>query len=73
MTARREIVREVIGSTSVEDPYRWLDDPSPESLAWGAAEDARTTRYLQEWPHYKAVREQMASAIDLYPAGDGCR
>jgi hypothetical protein len=48
------------------DPYGWLEDDTPEALAWGASEEALTRQYLQDWPHYQTVREQQSGTGFLY-------
>ena len=60
LQARREPVSLTVGATTIEDPYRWLEDDTPESLAWGEAQNALAVRYLEEWPHHAAVREMMS-------------
>jgi prolyl oligopeptidase len=64
--ARREAAQRTIGPVTYEDPYGWLEDDTPEALAWGASEDALTRRYLREWPHYQTIREQQAGTGFLY-------
>jgi prolyl oligopeptidase len=46
--------------TSVSDPYRWLeDDDSEETLAWVAAQNAVTFRYLEGLPQREPLRARL--------------
>ena len=42
---RTEMVEETVNGVTVHDPYRWMEQPSPEFGAWARAESthARTT------------------------------
>ena len=43
------------------DPFLWLEEDTPETLAWEAAEDAATSEYLDRWPHRDALRTLLAA------------
>ena len=53
-------VRPVTGTyqgSTVEDPYRWLEEgKAPEVRAWSKAQDGRTRRWLASLPDAAAVR-----------------
>ncbi len=50
MAPRLPII-EQIGGFSIEDPYRWLEDPAdPQTVAWSAAQDALTRPALDGLP-----------------------
>src|SRR6266852_5349592 len=53
---RRAVSRTVSGIT-FEDPYAWLEEDTPEVLAWQAEETARTVDDLSAWPHLDRLRE----------------
>ena len=44
--ARREQLIEAIDGIAYRDPYRWLEDDSPEAIAWQDAENQRAGEFL---------------------------
>lgn len=58
--------RVAIGSAS-EDEFVWLEDESPETLAWQEQQDAATLRVLDGWPH----REQLHALLESLPPSRG--
>jgi prolyl oligopeptidase len=53
---------------AVADPFAWLEDiHSPRSMAWVAAENARTAARLETDPRYEAFRRQ---ALAIFTAKD---
>lgn len=75
---RREPVTDTFHGTTVEDPYRWLENTgAPETRAWFAAQSAFTHGILDALPGRPALRERIASLAgadervkDLQWAGD---
>ncbi|MCL8000903.1 S9 family peptidase, partial [Brucella sp. 21LCYQ03] len=52
--------------TTVEDPYRWLeDDLSDKTKAWVAAENEVTNDYLSQIPFREAMRERLQKLWDF--------
>jgi prolyl oligopeptidase len=39
------------------DPYRWLEEPSAETVAWERRQDALAEAELRGWPGYERLRE----------------
>ncbi len=65
--ARREDVVDDYHGELVADPYRWLEDTdAAETLAWVAAENARTESFLASVPARAEIRERLAELWD-YP------
>ncbi len=63
---RLELVEDIAGTT-VADPYRWLEDPAdPRTVAWGAAQDALASAYLDALPGREHLRGRIT---DLLKAG----
>ena len=54
--------------TTVEDPYRWLEDPaSAETRGWAAAESDLARRYIHGRPAYAAIRARVATLAEGSP------
>jgi len=45
--------------TAADDPYRWLEESSPETVAWQERQNALAAERLAAWPG----RERLASAV----------
>src|ERR1043165_5529723 len=45
--------------TKVADPYRWLEDYSPQTKAWIEAEGKLTSDYLEKIPERGAIRNRL--------------
>ena len=45
--------------TAAEDPHHWLEDDSPEALAWQESQNALAEERLRSWPG----RAQLAAAV----------
>lgn len=68
--ARRSDVVDDYHGTSVEDPYRWLEDPtSAETRAFVAAQGELTRGYLDSLPERAALRTRMEELWDVPRAG----
>jgi len=58
-TAKTNVI-EVLNGTSVDDPYRWLeDDNAPETKAWVEAENKVTFAYLEKLPARQHLKERL--------------
>ena len=58
--APRQPISELIGGHRIEDPYRWLEDPSdPRTIAWSAAQDALARPILDAY----AGRTELAARL----------
>jgi prolyl oligopeptidase len=57
---RISAVTDVYHGTSVEDPYRWLENGSdPEVRAWATAQTARVRTYLDSLPYRSAIAARL--------------
>ncbi len=54
--ARREQLIEAIDGIAYRDPYRWLEDDSPEAIAWQDAENQRAREFLEQTPGFEPLR-----------------
>ena len=54
--ARREQLIEAIDGIAYCDPYRWLEDDSPEAIAWQDAENQRAREFLEQTPGFEPLR-----------------
>ena len=58
-TKKVEVVDDYFG-TKIADPYRWLeDDNSEETAAWVKAQNALTTRYLEQIPFRGEIKNRL--------------
>ena len=58
----------VVAGAAAADPFAWLEDiHSPRSLAWVAAENAKTSARLESDPRYQQFH---AEALTLLTASD---
>lgn len=58
-TQKGEVVDDYFGTT-VEDPYRWLeDDLSAETKAWVEAQNEVTENYLAQIPYRSAIQSRL--------------
>ena len=55
--------RETKFGVTVDDPFRWLEEDSPETRAWQDAENAATDAYLARTPH-AALRRRVATLLE---------
>lgn len=59
--ARREVVRDTYFGTTIEDPYRWMEDrQSEEFQSWIRAQAAYTRAYLDRLPERQAWLSRIA-------------
>ncbi len=66
--ARREVVRDTYFGTTVEDPYRWMEDwQGEEAQSWIRAQAAYTRAYLDALPEHEALLTQIAELRDASP------
>jgi prolyl oligopeptidase len=64
--SRRDAVEETRFGVTLQDPYRWLEDPkSPDTVAWVAAQDAHTRAGLDALPHRDALEARFAELFYL--------
>jgi prolyl oligopeptidase len=62
--SEQHAVSDVYHKTTVVDPYRWLENTTdPKVHAWGAAQDARTRKYLDGLPQRAPIFKQLLSQI----------
>ena len=65
--ARKGDTVDTYGTTTVADPYRWMEDlNSPELKQWVDAENAVTFRYLDALPERDALKKRITELYD-YP------
>src|SRR6266496_1705453 len=57
--ARVEVVRETHFGVSVDDPYRWMEEPSAEYASWLVGQGAYARQFLDGLPHRKALLERI--------------
>jgi prolyl oligopeptidase len=71
-------VSDSYGSTSISDPYRWLErTEDPKVHQWSLAQDKRTRAYFDKLPYRKSMYDKLMKQIsasssayyDLQPAG----
>src|SRR4029078_2760281 len=60
--ARRESVTKTVGGVTFEDPYAWLQDDTPEALAWQWEQDAAAERSIRAWPGFDRLNAAIAAA-----------
>lgn len=59
--ARVDVVRDTYFETTVEDPYRWMEDwEGDEARAWVRAQGAHARSVLEELPHRQPLLERIA-------------
>ena len=64
--SRRDAVEETRFGVTLQDPYRWLEDPKhPDTVAWVAAQDAHTRAALDALPHRDALEARFAELFYL--------
>ncbi len=56
-------VRVVAGGLDYEDPYVWLEDDSPESLAWQRAHNAVAEARLRDVEGFDALRQMLGDHL----------
>lgn len=70
-------ISESVGDVRFEDPFRRLEDDSPQVAAWEAALDAEARQALRSLPEYetvaKAVAPHVAACLDAPPIRGGER
>lgn len=59
-TAARPVTK-TVGSVTFTDPYDWLQRDTHEALAWQWAQDAIAAREARSWPHFDALKAQIAA------------
>jgi prolyl oligopeptidase len=66
--ARKETVTDTYFGTTIEDPYRWMEDWKGEELkSWVAAQGAYTRAYLDALPERQALSKRIAQLGDASP------
>jgi prolyl oligopeptidase len=67
--ARVEIVRQTYYGTTIEDPYRWMEDWQGEELqAWLKAQAAYAREYLDALPEHDALLARVSELSDTTPS-----
>lgn len=67
VTRRDESISEVFFGRTIEDPYRWLEDPdAPETQAFVDAQNAISTPFLEANDDWKKINEKL-TALWNYP------
>ncbi|MBN2864087.1 MAG: S9 family peptidase [Bacteroidales bacterium] len=57
---KKDVVTDTIFGTTVDDPYRWLeDDMSEETAAWVKEQNAVTFGYLDKIPYREQIKESL--------------
>jgi prolyl oligopeptidase len=68
--ARVDHVVDLLHGTEVADPYRWLEDgDDPETVAWTAAQNARTRAVLDALPDRAPLRERLLALLQVGTVG----
>ncbi len=57
-------VSETYHGITVRDPYRWLEDDSPETRAWSDAQNAYTRGVLEKLPDYAAIHGELDKILN---------
>jgi prolyl oligopeptidase len=58
-------VADIYFNTTVNDPYRWLEnDRSEETKAWVIEQNNCTNRYLEQIPFRSAIKERLVKLMD---------
>lgn len=64
--ARQENIREDYHGVSVNDPYRWLEEPlSQETNQWVAAQQKITDKFLSHFPDREKIRTQLTHLLNF--------
>jgi prolyl oligopeptidase len=63
---RRQALVDVLHGVEVADPYRWLEDDTPETKEWVAVQNERTAHTLSQLPDRDRLRAHLR---DLLRAG----
>jgi prolyl oligopeptidase len=53
-------VEERLAGVSFPDPYRWLEEETPEVRDWQASQAALASDIVRQWPHFDRLKEQVA-------------
>ena len=53
------------GEVRVADPYRWLEENSPETEAWVEAQEAFTRKYLDQNPRRENLEKSIRANTDF--------
>ncbi len=65
---------DVYFGTTVDDPYRNLENPNdPQTRAWAAAESDLARRFIHEQPDYAAIRARVEALAKGSPSRSGLR
>lgn len=65
--AKAQPVAVTYGRVSFEDPYRWLEEETPEALAWQAQQDSLT----QDWIGGRPAKQRADALIAAIPRIEG--
>lgn len=66
--ARVEVIRDTYFGTTIEDPYRWMEDwQGQEFLSWLAGQAAYTREYLDALPERAALLKRITELTNASP------
>lgn len=54
---RHNNVVDVLHGRSVNDPYRWLEEETPEVQSWEEQQNLLANNFLKSWPDREALRQ----------------
>src|SRR3569623_195611 len=57
------VVKDTYHGVSVDDPYRWLEEDTPEVKAWSEAQNAYTKAQLAKLPEQPALAAELAKIL----------
>ena len=60
---RREPVTSTYHGVDVTEDYRWLEEPTDETRAWTAAQNAATRAHLDAIPSWPAIADEVAAVL----------
>jgi prolyl oligopeptidase len=69
--AERANVSDTYHGVSVDDPYRWLEEETPEVHAWVEGQNAYASTILDRLPELEALRAELKAIMDQPAAEHG--
>jgi prolyl oligopeptidase len=49
---------------AVEDPYRWMEEYTPELDKWTSAQASYTRDYIDKYPHRQRLEDAFMASLD---------